>query len=105
MTPDSWMLACTDAMGPVGKTLATPLQQHVSQCCLTGNVSEAYVLSFSRMLEPCRLSRASGSVSHFLASAGLTSSSTSVAVPTPPTMLCRPWMHYHCMMFALASPQ
>ena len=50
----------------------------------------AYFLTLSRMSEPCRLSSASGSLSHLRASARLQSSSTSVAVPTPPIMLCRP---------------
>ena len=60
------------------------LQAAVSRC------SVSYVLSFSRMFDPFRLSSASGSFSHLRASAGLQSSSTSVAVPTPPTILCLP---------------
>ena len=60
------------------------LQAAMRQC----NVS--HVLSFSSMFDPLRLSSASGSFSHLRASAGLQSSSTSVAVPTPPTILCLP---------------
>ena len=64
-------------------------KRHALQAA-TRRCKVSYVLSFSSMFEPLRLSRASGSFSHLRASAGLQSSSTSVAVPTPPTILCLP---------------
>lgn len=64
-------------------------KRHALQAA-TKRCKVSYVLSFSSMFEPLRLSRASGSFSHLRASAGLQSSSTSVAVPTPPTILCLP---------------